>query len=553
MKEIFGPPPRILGGGNVQIEMVSSFGNAIEPGSNVDNPVDVEADEALYVGLVGRRRRLVEGVVEPQKDKILRKWRGLLLTNPEGSATGEALVECDGDAEQVQLLNEVFGGKSCSTLSKRCNCLLKYMQFCEDTSTGDDVVCFPVAPNTVHGYLQKLHREQKFSGIRELMQTLTFAKHVLGLFFSGDVEQPRISGILRDSHMHKNTLKQSRPLTVAEIFALERFVMDEKQHCVDRFGAGAMLFLLYSRGRVSDIRNIEHSILDRPVGDVRHGYLEMHTHDHKGRRTTMSLGIPLILLAPIYGLCDASWCMAYLAVAKNLGVDLEEGHRGPVLALPDVTGTLTDKAAGPLDVTKWMRGILRKRGIDVKPGLTSHGLKATLMSWASKAGMSEEDRRILGHHAMSGKKSMTVYSRDLQTAPTRRLEGVIASVRRGTFIPDASRSGMFSEEPPVSGAAAVGVQAIRGMSDTEETCDVGEEDAGGSGSSGSSSDSSASASSESESVLDNFIDERVQPETRDACKLGIVWERRLRCFHEQKDEGDAPSSGRERKADLPVR
>ena len=61
--------------------------------------------------------------------------------------------------------------------------------------------------------------------------------------------------------------------------------------------------------------------------------------------------------------------MAYLSVAKNLGVDLEEGHRGPVLALPDVTGTLTDKAAGPLDVTKWMHGILRKRGIDVKPGL----------------------------------------------------------------------------------------------------------------------------------------------------------------------------------------
>ena len=76
---------------------------------------------------------------------------------------------------------------------------------------------------------------------------------------------------------------------------------------------------------------------------------------------------------------------------------------------------------------------------------------------------------------------------------------------------------MFSEEPPVSGAAAV-VQAIRGMSDMEET----------------SSDSSASASSESESVLDNFIDERVQPETRDACKLGIAWKEGCDVFMNKK-------------------
>ena len=59
---------------------------------------------------------------------------------------------------------------------------------------------------------------------------------------------------------------------------------------------------------------------------------------------------------------------------------------------------------------------------------------------AAKFGLGEEDRCVLGYHAYR-RSSAAIYSRDLHAAPLRRLERMIACVRSGTFMPDASRSG----------------------------------------------------------------------------------------------------------------
>ena len=87
---------------------------------------------------------------------------------------------------------------------------------------------------------------------------------------------------------------------------------------------------------------------------------------------------------------------------------------------------------------------------------SSHSLKATLLVWASRYGMDENSRTLLGHHALSG-DSLACYSRDMLARPLRKLDKMLADVRTRRFIPDATRSGWLSERklgPALQGAEA---------------------------------------------------------------------------------------------------
>jgi hypothetical protein len=303
----------------------------------------------------------------------------------------------------------------------------------------------PFHADYISAYIRQLRRERKHSGMREFVETLNFCEHVVGIDVDRGFENPWTKGILREAAIARKTLKQSRPLTMREVLILERFLHNELEDTVDRYGAGCMLFLLYARNRVSDVRNIDCFVTDFPDDESRDGYLEAVTQDHKNMRITISVGIPLHLVAPIYGLHMFSWGRKFVEVCNKLGLHIGESFSGKLFCAPDSTGSLVDRPATTPEVTKWLNHILAREET-VPPGLTSHGLKTTLLSWCAKAGMTEEDRHILGHHSMRGKTSMVIYSRDIQAAPLRRLQANIADVRHGNFYPDATRSGMYRRE-----------------------------------------------------------------------------------------------------------
>ena len=131
------------------------------------------------------------------------------------------------------------------------------------------------------------------------------------------------------------------------------------------------------------------------------------------------------------------------AVATN-GVDIS-APSGPMVLCPDASGSgqLTQRYPSANQVTLWVNGILDRLIPDRQPGFTSQGLKAIMLSWASKAGVDEYDRHVLGGHSMKGRQTAATYARDTLTAPVKRLEEVITSVRHGSFLPDSSRSNMF--------------------------------------------------------------------------------------------------------------
>ena len=89
--------------------------------------------------------------------------------------------------------------------------------------------------------------------------------------------------------------------------------------------------------------------------------------------------------------------------------------------------------------------------------VSSHSLKSTCLSWAAKAGMPRESRRLLGRHADAVQSADSFYSRDLIIGPLRELQCVIRWVREGLFHPDNNRAEYFPSGHPTASASTPGL------------------------------------------------------------------------------------------------
>ena len=82
---------------------------------------------------------------------------------------------------------------------------------------------------------------------------------------------------------------------------------------------------------------------------------------------------------------------------------------------------------------------------------SSHGLKATTLSWVSKAGYSERTQLVLGRRSLGpSKKTQEAYAREVQAQPLRDLVECLNAIHRGVFLPDRARSGMLAPGASVS-------------------------------------------------------------------------------------------------------
>ena len=79
----------------------------------------------------------------------------------------------------------------------------------------------------------------------------------MGLKGDKDVPSGRIKGVAHEWYMKKRKLVQRPPLSVTQVVALEKLVMDETRTAKDRVAAGFFAFVLHSRARYSDAWYIE--------------------------------------------------------------------------------------------------------------------------------------------------------------------------------------------------------------------------------------------------------------------------------------------------------
>lgn len=258
---------------------------------------------------------------------------------------------------------------------------------------------------------------------------------------------------------------------------LEGVVRDASVDPADRYAAGAFLFALFGRCRWSDLKNVSHFFLDTSVVEGRTiGYIEFATFSHKTAAQVARHGLPLPLVAPIWGLTRPCWALEWHRLAKEVDLGFDEHFEGPVLPAPDKTGNWNKRSVTASEATKWL-GELLKQGGSNSEAVTSHSLKCTVLSWLAKAGTDPHHRLVLGHHSTQ-KGSLETYSRDMLAAPLRTMEDVLRRIRVGALHPDMTRSGHIQEP-------------------TKADCAEGHQDQDDSESSSSSDSSSSSSTSES--------------------------------------------------------
>lgn len=79
------------------------------------------------------------------------------------------------------------------------------------------------------------------------------------------------------------------------------------------------------------------------------------------------------------------------------------------------------------------------------PALTSHSLKATLLTYLSKFGCFHTYSELLGYHLTQHQSALN-YQRDALAAPIRTMVDMLGAVQNGAFCPAAGRDDMFPSD-----------------------------------------------------------------------------------------------------------
>lgn len=313
---------------------------------------------------------------------------------------------------------------------------------------------FPLSIQDLRDYFEHLReRGAARTVFTDWLPCVAFLKHVLGVRVEdGYFADPIVKGRLRGLQLDRKPRKQSRPFTVAEVVILEEFLADEDRDLRDRYGVGVILFAIFARARFGDLRCLQSVLKDFNDHDLRKtevGYIEARSTSHKMRSVGNRIGLPLPMVAPIKGFSKHVWGKVFWDVAESLGAPLNLVRDRPLWCAPNLDGSLSERYISGRETAKWIKIILEERGCPNLGSLTPHGAKATLLTMAGKFGLGEADRCVLGYHSYK-RSSATIYCRDLHATPLRRLERMIACVRNGSFIPDATRSGMLDRAAAAS-------------------------------------------------------------------------------------------------------
>ena len=444
----FDPRPveRIHGGSSVETVVEDTAGAS---GSQVGG-----CETCIFSDAMQMRRSWHKPT--PDMEEVARRWMCILSIDFDASSTGRLLKVSDSEAAGVKIVAQVLAGNSPTTLAKRASCVKRWIKWGKDA----ELSIFPLSLNFAMGYVGELCEEERYSAISEAMETFRFLKHVLG--FDGCdavIDSPWMKGAVRGAEAAKGERKQSRVLTAEEVLALEKLVINKGASNQDLYAAGIFLFMIYSRARVSDCRAVSSVEIDLFEGS---GFLEVRTMEHKNKRYHGKSGQALILVAPSHGLRTQSWLAAFVEIAKAVGLPLDHTRRGPLLPAVDESGRWTDRPTSANEVSRWLVGLIEvATGKPVSRGLTSHGMKATTLAWMAKAGVSETTRLILGHHSLKKLGTLETYSRDMQSGPLREFAIVLKSIRDGTYLPDATRSGMYPERTePLEEAAKIPISEM---------------------------------------------------------------------------------------------
>ena len=438
----------------VSAELPCTGSEELQRGPMVEDPRDV---------LVGALHEQVLSAISDKqfhekKEDLLNsavdKWFSIIRVNLLGSAAGREIIGHGSLHEQkegaFQTIEAIIGVRSRSTAVSRANGLLKFFRW-RASETEDDGK--PVTEKDAWDYLCHLKRSGAAATVASsFLSSCRYAMHIFGFADFEDVcNSRRLKGMAELLHSGKAPIRQAKILSVLQVLQLHSMLDDPNMNHVDRALIGYIVVALYSRCRHSDLANVHSVLLDY---DDEGGFVEIKTSCHKTARLVSQKSQFLPILAPAVGIHGKEWVSSVIAAFKGVGLEFGGRVDGPLFRPP------SRESSGPghrglssSEVTKLLR-LLFEMG-DLEQGearVSSHSLKATMLSWCSKAGVSVYDKSILGRHSSSYNEAQAVYSRDLAIGSVMKLQSIIWQIHRHEFMPDNTRRGYFAETPGVQPA-----------------------------------------------------------------------------------------------------
>ena len=462
--------------------VITKGGEPIQPATRMGRPT-ARAAKALtqWEAQATRRGQLEE------------RWCRLLSKYPTASPLAAQVAAGDKAA-----LVDCLSRKSVSTLASRLSSLEKLEFHCH----VHQVQTLPLDEEIVYSYLKGLRSSGAApSSAKALREAMAFAHFVLGVQGAEScLSSGRCTGVAWQMEQRMRERRQRPPLSVAQVRTLQSIVSSEGFALEDRIFAGYWCFTLACRARDADAQRIsDEPFLDIPDGATE-GFIEAacvyHKTAHLRRRQRRLL--PVVGFA--FALDGSCWARHWLRLRREQGLHVR--RQQCLMPAPQFGGGWSIRRLTSDESQQWVRRLLTESGhaeAAVSP-LGTHSAKATLLSWCAKYGTPIGTRRLLGGHAKLGDSSALEYGRDNLAGPMRELIKVLKAVARGSFRPDATRSGMLVPEASVPVMTSNDLPDELAMADDPSAGEVGQESAEEtqgrrSGSSSSSKDDSSSCSS----------------------------------------------------------
>ncbi|CAL1150630.1 unnamed protein product [Cladocopium goreaui] len=411
-----------------------------ESNAPVDDPSHALSQPLFTIAVSRRKDQVWTEKREAELQRALMKWDTIIRNWPDAWRCKRELVACSAVNESMNLLGDYLSGKAPSTLVKRANSMVFL-----HTTLQQLGFFWPVGEPDVYRIIKTLHSSgNSTSRLKSILEAITFCR------YSFDIEDlhpitvsKRCLGATGGDVANK--LNQAAPLTVADIWQLHLCL--DTGDAWDRVFSGAALFCIYARARWSDFIHgncIRLDVLDS-TGQV--AYADMEVQIHKTMKAAANKFKFLDLVVSGSGFFGNDWVRSWVDALNNIGVDPFSNEPGKTLMpAPAADGTALQRALESDEASVWLRLMLGekvKRSESTRQ-ISSHSLKATLLSMAAKRGLKHEDRLAMGHHVHPFKMADT-YARDAQARTIRLIDKLLLEIRAGYFNPDSTRAGRFNK------------------------------------------------------------------------------------------------------------
>lgn len=339
------------------------------------------------------------------------------------------------------IIRDVLGIKSPRTASKRADSLRKFFTWCNSKQCA----VWPVQVSRVLLYLSGDGgtNPAATTGLA-LIEAFRFAKYVMDIDVGEDIlGDSQLRGRINRLLVEKAEYKQARPLLCSEVALMERFVCTSEDSG-DVYMVGCCLFALFSRSRWSDLRYLDALAEDRTMIDGQpFGFIESSTAIHKTSTSADRKTRHMPLVCPLLGVTGLDWTVHWISSMAAVGLVFSQKPLGALCRVITGDQTVGIRSCTSTEITKFLNAFFQT---DTTNYITSHSLKETTLCWSARYGIDENSRLLLGHHELSGGRSLATYSRDMLSRPLQKYTAMLLNIRKDYFRPDLTRSGWMSSK-----------------------------------------------------------------------------------------------------------